>query len=149
MKIRFFVMLILIIGLIWANIFASGGTVFNFVNAPTIIFLIAGSFILMIFSYSPKEIISQFKIVFNMDGSLDELKVAEVFFSMLRKFVYLLSFIGFAIGIIAMLVNIDISSKMGLGFSLSFLSIFIGMIFDLLIVLPCLSSIKKQIATLD
>jgi flagellar motor component MotA len=149
MKIRFLAVLIIVLGLIGGNIFASGGIFFNYLNIPTIVFIVFGSLTLMVTSFSPGEIVTQFQMVFGKGSSESELKIAEVFFQMLRKFVFMISLIGFSIGLIAILNFSSDPSTLGTGFSLSFLSLFLGMIFDTLIVLPCQASIRKQIAALS
>ena len=149
MRIRFFIMLILVIGLITADVLMSGGTLGAFIKAPSIAVVIGGAFFLSSISHSPGEVAKQFGIAFGTGNNRRALQGAGAFFDSLRGFLYLMGVIGSAVGFVSMLFNFTDPTELGIGIAKSFLSIFTAILFDAFVVSPCKSSIAKQTAALE
>ena len=147
MKRLYFLMLALVVGIICLAIVVSARTrILYFIHAPSTMLVVLTSLLLTLSSFSPSEIADSFCLGFKKDGT-DPAKLRKgiLFFDTLRNYVILSGLTGVFIGLIAMLAEINDTSKIGLAMSMTLLAFLYAVVFLLIVVVPFRTGLKKRL----
>jgi len=150
MRKMYFVSVGLFVGLICFAIIVSGARLTQFINIPCFVMVVGCTFILLLANFNLREMGRAFVIGFRKKGdSLEGLNKGYIFFKSMQRYLIISGLLGTITGAMAMLVNLRDSSKIGLGVSLSIMTLLYGIVFSTLIPIPFITGIKKRLIEQD
>ena len=146
MKKLYFVMVILVCGvLVWACL-ASGSGLGAFISVPSLIAVVLPGLFMSIAHFSFTEMGTFFKISFKEEAAEPGLKKALLFFTSLQSYTILAGVFATLAGVIGMLGNIEDKSSIGSGMSLALITILYAVILNLTLIVPFKTAIRKQLS---
>ena len=138
--------IVLALGCIIFAIIVSGGRISAYIHIPSFVMVIVTSFFLSLCNYNPKEIGRSFKTAFtNGPSGETELNDALVFFKALQRYALISGVVGTLTGGIAMLANLEDASEIGPNISLALITLHYGIIFAVVICVPCITGLKRRL----
>jgi len=145
--IRYLISLVIFLGGIILAITLAGASVLAFADLPS--FVLVGIFPFLFIStlYGFKEMAQAFSMPFRKESNQDNFAKAYTFFQKYGNTTWLTGIIGVIIGIIAMLANLDDKSQIGPSVALAIVSLLYSALINVLVVIPFLLLLKKQMTT--
>jgi len=149
MKKSFIIIFLMAIGLI---VLASylGGSVYLFLNLPSIILSVFLAFLLCLCTFNPSEIKEYFSIALRNDTSdIKKIKDGIHFFSLYQSNLITSGVMGFFLGVILLLANLSDPEALGPGGAVALLVVFYSLVFILIITTPFKSGLKRMLEEVE
>lgn len=133
------------IGLVAAACITSGG-VLDFVDTPSLLFVLGGGLGVTLISFTLKDIGDAFSCVFGEEGACGKLRQAAYFWFALIRNLLAVGALGTLIGNIQMLGNLEDPSNIGPAMAVSLITIFYGIFFSAVLPLPAYFIVHRLLA---
>jgi flagellar motor component MotA len=140
-------MAIFLVGIICAILF-SGGSILSFVDIPSIVIMLIVPILVLLVIFKKNTKIS-FLIPFNKNNSKETLLYGELVFKTYSKILWILSIVIIFIGLVSILKNLEDKTMLGPNMALAMISIIYAGLLNLIITVPYLVIIKKNILEMN
>lgn len=137
---------VLFLGLIFSLIVLSG-SIFIFIDIPSLIITLGVSSGLTIISFSIQDIKSAVKHAFGVESTLEALRKSAYIWEAIARNLLLAGTIGLIMGIILVLQNLTDPARIGPSIAVALLTMFYGFFFSAVLPFPAMFMIKKRIET--
>jgi flagellar motor component MotA len=108
---------------------AMEGDIWSFVNAPSLLIVLGATFCLSLAHHTPDELLAAFKAAFGREAMNAEQSMAQMaVLSTVRMIAIASGVVGFLIGVVLMLQNLDDPKQIGPAMAVSLLTLFYAMI---------------------
>lgn len=141
------VVLSLIIGTMWMS--SNIERVLLFMDLPGLIMVIVPTFVMLLASFSMREIRSAFSVAWQKSTQdPNELKSGLVFFKAMSRYLLISAVLVFIIGFVGLLSALSDTRVIGRNLGLALLCIFYSILLQIIIAFPFAESIRKKLAEL-
>lgn len=134
------------LGLIFSLIILNG-SIFIFLDVPSLIITLGVSSALTIISFSIQDIKLALRHTFGLVATKDELRKSAYIWEAVARNLLLAGTMGLIIGIIQLLQNLSDPSVIGPATAVALLTLFYGFFFSAVLPFPAMFMIKKRIET--
>lgn len=139
---------VIYLGLILAAI-AAGGSLAAFIDIPSIMIVIGGTFAVTIISYSLEDIDNALKSAFSGVTDVTKLKMGAYFWLSQVRILLGVGAVGTIIGWIKMLQNLSDPNGIGPAMAIGLLTFFYGLLITFLLPIPAYHIIRRKIAGME
>lgn len=147
MKKTYVLSVILFLALFCGAIIASGGNILVFLNLPSFIMVAGTAFVLLLGSFSLKEMGRSFSAAFQKSSpTREELETALAFFTTMSKQFLIAGIIGTMVGAITMLSLLGQVESVSFGAALSLTTFLYALMLIAGVALPFQAGIEKKLA---
>jgi len=147
MKKTYVLSIILFLALFCGAIITAGGNILVFLNLPSFIMVAGTAFVLLLGSFSLKEMGNSFSAAFQKSSpNRQEMETALAFFTVMAKHLLIAGFLGTMVGAITMLSLLGEVDSVSFGAALSLTTFLYALILIALVALPFRAGIEKKLA---
>jgi len=129
-------------------LYISGGRIINYVDVPSMAVTAGLSAIMLRSHWKFREMGRAFKAALSENAERRELELAGLFFTSMRKFLYIAALVGIFLGLIAMFRAFKEAERFLPNLGVCIIVMFYAVILDLLVALPLGGAAKKRLAAL-
>jgi flagellar motor component MotA len=146
MKKTYMIFMILTLGILLGGIFVNGVSPLLFIDGAGFAMVVAPTILLLLSTFSWKEIGRAFAIGFRENSDVAELKQGFLFFQAAQKYLLFAGLIGFLMGFIVLLSFGKLGDeRVGAGLALALVTMMYALILLFLVVFPFKNGIKKRL----
>ncbi len=126
-----------------------GASVSVFFDIASLCIVPLAPLVFMLLSYGGKGVVVAYKVPFKRDATVTELSMSVSFFRSFSAAIWSFGALGSATGFITMLVYLTDKTKIGPNAAVALITILYAAFFNLVLVLPFLSSVRQRLAGMD
>lgn len=145
MNLSFIVGELLFIGLIFSAVLL-GGDIYAFIDYPSLLIVLGGTFALTLTSFNPEEIKQAFSHAFDGEGTQEDFQKSSYIFQCMIRNLILTGAIGTVIGLVSMLQNLIDPGRIGPAMGKALLTFYYAVFFSAIGPVPFMYLIRKRLA---
>jgi flagellar motor component MotA len=146
---RYFISLFCALAFFILGIYASGGMLLNYVDIPSFICVVLATIAMLRSGWTFKEMGGAFKAALAVRTDRGDLEKADVFFKLMRRYLYVSGILSTFIGLIAMFKNFDDPSRFLPNLGVSFIVVFYALLLDFTVALPFGYMVRRGVKELE
>ena len=145
----YYLSLILVLLILFAAGYITGGRVSIFLDPASGLVVVITTFCLVLANFTLSEIGDAFRAGFSQNPSRPQLEKGYVLFHAMQNYLWVSAAVGTLTGTTAMLANLEDSKAIGMGAALAMLCVLYAMVLNLILVFPFKTGIRKRLAESD
>ena len=149
---RYFIGLLVVLAIIVACIWASGGRIFTYLDPASALIMIGVPLVLLKTGWSFRQMGQAIGLALSADAAAAgkaELEDARRFFVSARAYLLGTGALGFFLGVIAMLTNLTDYNLLGRNMAVALISVLYAIFVSLLVCLPMEASLQRKLIRLE
>jgi flagellar motor component MotA len=146
---RYLISLLCALAFFALGIYTSGGVLLAYVDIPSFACVVLATIAMLRSGWTFKEMGGAFKAALSAVPERQALEKAEVFFKLMRRYLYVSGLLSTLLGWIAMLKNFDDASRLAPNLGVSVIVVLYALLLDFTVALPFGYMVKRGLKEIE